>query len=74
MDLEAQIKALEERTDLLEIAVWSLEKSDERTWQLLCDLDAEFKKGKGRMSLREAHRLIEEAKHTTGGKEELGRA
>lgn len=62
MDAEARMKALEERVDLLEIAVWSLEKSDERTWQLLCDLDAEFKKGTGRMSLREAQRLVDEAK------------
>lgn len=64
MDLEAEIAALTERIDKIEALVWSLERSDERTWQLLCDLDAEFKKGEGRMSLRDAQRLVEEAKRS----------
>jgi len=37
--LEKEIAALKNRLDTMELAIWSLETSEERHWKLICELD-----------------------------------
>ncbi len=66
--LEKQIAELTERIDALELAVWSLEKSDERNWEIIKTTDDTMQllaEAKG-VNLPKLKRFFDEAKRRLG--------